>query len=486
MTLAARFADHRRWAGSLVDSLLMQKDIAVELDPAKCSLGKWLDSGQAAQLRKQWPEFDKLMAQLEAHHNMLHASATDIKSLQWPDVKIQMYVQKTIPELTAIAGLFDQAQAMEQQLDSAQAQARSIFSSQTLPAFAATKAKLDQVSQHLSQAQDGAKASMRAVAGWSQYAVMLAALIGIVIGLLMAFLATRNITKALARVVSGLNAGAEQVAAAASQVSSSSQSLAQGASEQAARLEETSASMEEMSSMTTQNADHAGQADSLMHQAVNVVGQANSSMAQLKDAMDKINAASGETAKIIRTIDEIAFQTNLLALNAAVEAARAGEAGAGFAVVADEVRNLAMRAAEAAKNTSQLIEGNIKDIRSGSELVDNTDQAFSQVEESAVKVAQLLDEIAAASREQTQGVDQINRATTEMDSVTQQVAANAEESAASSEELAAQAAIMQGLVAELVTLIQGSNGHGPVKRGLIAKDEIRVLPLADGADLSEN
>jgi methyl-accepting chemotaxis protein len=485
MTLAARFADHRRWAGSLVDSLLMQKDITVELDPAKCSLGKWLASGQAAQLRKKWPQFDKLMAQLEAHHNMLHAGAKDIKSLQWPDVQIQMYVQKTIPELNAIAGLFDKAQAMEQQLDSAQAEAKSIFTSQTMPAFAATSAKLEQVTKHLSQAQEEAKTSMKTVAEWSQYATLLAAVLGILLGALMAFLATRNITKALARVVSGLNAGAEQVAAAASQVSYSSQSLAQGASEQAARLEETSASMEEMSSMTDQNADHANQADTLMHQAVKIVSKANSSMAQLKEAMAKINSASDETAKIIRTIDEIAFQTNLLALNAAVEAARAGEAGAGFAVVADEVRNLAMRAAEAAKNTSHLIEENIQDIKNGSELVGNTDQAFSQMEESAVKVAQLLDEIAAASREQTQGVEQINRATTEMDSVTQQVAAGAEESAASSEELAAQAATMQGLVAELVVLIEGGNGHGPAKRGLLAKEEIKALSLDGDVDLSD-
>jgi methyl-accepting chemotaxis protein len=168
-----------------------------------------------------------------------------------------------------------------------------------------------------------------------------------------------------------------------------------------------------------------------------------------------------------------------------VEAARAGEAGAGFAVVADEVRNLAMRAAEAAKNTQQLIEENIQDIKNGSELVGNTDQAFSQMEESAVKVAQLLDEIAAASREQTQGVEQINRATTEMDSVTQQVAAGAEESAASSEELAAQAATMQGLVAELVVLIEGGNGHGPAKRGLLAKEEIKALSLDGDVDLSD-
>jgi methyl-accepting chemotaxis protein len=259
--------------------------------------------------------------------------------------------------------------------------------------------------------------------------------------------------------------------------------LAQGASEQAARLEETSATMEQMSSMTSKNADHTNQADDLMNQAVKIVSTANSSMAKLKQAMAKINSASGETAKIIKTIDEIAFQTNLLALNAAVEAARAGEAGAGFAVVADEVRNLAMRAAEAAKNTSVLIEESIHDIKGGSELVGHTDDAFSQVQTSAVKVAELLDQIAAASREQTHGVDQVNRATMEMDSVTQQVAANAQESAASSEQLAAQAAIMKGLVAELVSLVQGGNGHGPAQQKAGLEEEIKALPMEEDSVL---
>jgi methyl-accepting chemotaxis protein len=161
-----------------------------------------------------------------------------------------------------------------------------------------------------------------------------------------------------------------------------------------------------------------------------VIGKANSSMRQMRTAMERINAASDEMAKIIKTIDEIAFQTNLLALNAAVEAARAGEAGAGFAVVADEVRNLAMRAAEAAKNTSQLIEDNIKNIKDGSELVAATDEAFSEVAGTSSRVAELVGEIAAASSEQTQGIDQINKAAIEMDRVTQSTAANAEQMAA--------------------------------------------------------
>jgi methyl-accepting chemotaxis protein len=170
------------------------------------------------------------------------------------------------------------------------------------------------------------------------------------LGILIAFFLTRSIVKPINRIIAGLNDGSEQISSASSQVSGASQQLAQGASEQAAALEETSSSLEEMASMTRQNADNANEANLLINDTGRVVEQANDSMTELTGSMKDISAASDETAKIIKTIDEIAFQTNLLALNAAVEAARAGEAGAGFAVVADEVRNLAMRAADAAKN----------------------------------------------------------------------------------------------------------------------------------------
>jgi methyl-accepting chemotaxis protein len=274
------------------------------------------------------------------------------------------------------------------------------------------------------------------------------------------FLIARSVVNPVNRIVQGMSEGASQVASASGEVSSAGQVLANLATEQAASLEETSASMEEMASMTRQNADNAAQADSFMQNAATVVGQANSSMKELRQAMDKINTASDETAKIIKTIDEIAFQTNLLALNAAVEAARAGEAGAGFAVVADEVRNLAMRAAEAAKNTQALIEANITDIKEGSQLVLDTDERFNQVQERSGKVSELVSEIAAASKEQAMGIDQINNATTEMDKVTQQMAATAEESAASSEELSAMSATMHGMVEELGNLVKGGRG-GP-------------------------
>jgi methyl-accepting chemotaxis protein len=276
------------------------------------------------------------------------------------------------------------------------------------------------------------------------------------------FFIVRSVVAPINRIAEGLNAGADQVASASAQVSSSSQSLAEGASEQAASIEETSSSLEEMSSMTKQNADNASTADKLMKESKQMVERANGSMTELTKSMDDISKASDETSKIIKTIDEIAFQTNLLALNAAVEAARAGEAGAGFAVVANEVRNLAMRAAEAAKNTSGLIEGTVKKVKEGSELLGRTNEAFAEVSKSAAKVAALVSEIAAASSEQAQGIDQINKAVSEMDKVTQQNAANAEESASASEEMNAQAAQMKQIAEELHVIVEGDASRADV------------------------
>ena len=271
----------------------------------------------------------------------------------------------------------------------------------------------------------------------------------------------RGISKPIHRVVEGLTGGAEQVASASAQITSASHSLAEGTSEQAAGLEETSSSLEEMSSMTSQNADNARQAKLMMGEAQQIVESVNEHMGQMAGAIGQITKSSEETGKIIKTIDEIAFQTNLLALNAAVEAARAGEAGAGFAVVADEVRNLAMRASEAAKNTSNLIENTIKAVKRGNELTLATQEAFKRNVEISGKIGKLVDEIAAASQEQAQGVGQINKAVAEMDKVVQKNAANAEESASAASEMTAQAKQMRDFVDDLAGLVGGrGNGRG--------------------------
>jgi len=287
--------------------------------------------------------------------------------------------------------------------------------------------------------------------------IILIGLIFLVIAVVSVSFFARGIALPIGQVSNDLNDASEQVAAASSQVAAASQSLAEGASEQASALEETSSSLEEMSSMTKQNADNAGQAKALTAQAKQIVDKVDNQMRHMVTAIQEVTKSSEETGKIIKTIDEIAFQTNLLALNAAVEAARAGEAGAGFAVVADEVRNLAMRAAESAKNTSSLIENTIATVKNSRDLTEQTQNAFKENVEISTKIGQLIDEIAAASSEQAQGIGQIGKAVAEMDKVVQQTAANAEESASAAEEMNAQALQMKHNVGQLVTIIDGDS-----------------------------
>ncbi|MBI3658735.1 MAG: HAMP domain-containing protein [Acidobacteria bacterium] len=254
--------------------------------------------------------------------------------------------------------------------------------------------------------------------------------------------AVENLDEALAQVA----IGAEQVTSAAGQISAGSQALAQGASEQASSIEEVSSSLQEMSSMTKQNSGNAQEARSLSDSARNSACRGVESMKRLSEAIAKIKTSSDATAKIVKTIDEIAFQTNLLALNAAVEAARAGDAGKGFAVVAEEVRNLAMRSATAAKNTANLIEESVKNAEGGVNISHEVLQNLEEINGKINKVGEMTAEIAAASDQQRQGVDQINTAIDQMNQVTQQTAANAEEAASAGEELSSQAEEMRGMV----------------------------------------
>jgi methyl-accepting chemotaxis protein len=230
----------------------------------------------------------------------------------------------------------------------------------------------------------------------------------------------------IGELVQSVNTMREKVGEAVGEALRVSSILSDSASSEAASIEETSASLDEIASMTRQNAANTSEANQLMISAKDAITKANQSMSELTRSMKEITGASEQTQKIVKSIDEIAFQTNLLALNAAVEAARAGEAGAGFAVVADEVRNLAMRATESARNSSTLIEDIVRKVKSGESLVHVTSTAFGQVTTSSEKVVELMGEIAAASQEQSQGIDQVNAAIAGMNATTQQNAGNAE------------------------------------------------------------
>lgn len=283
--------------------------------------------------------------------------------------------------------------------------------------------------------------------------VMAVAGLGILFATAIGLLLTRGIVRPLRQIVAWVKDGSEQTHTASGQIAAAGQSLAEGAGEQAAALEETSASLEEMSSLTKQNAQNAQKASELAKHTRSGADKGALDMNAMTVAMDAIKLSSDETAKIIKTIDEIAFQTNILALNAAVEAARAGEAGMGFAVVADEVRNLAQRSAQAAKETTAKIEESLSRTREGVEISGKVAARLNEIVSQIHQVDELISEVAGASREQTQGISQINAAVSQMDRVTQGNAASAEQSAAAAEELRAQAESMTRSVDKLRELV---------------------------------
>ena len=342
----------------------------------------------------------------------------------------------------------------------------------------------DHVGMMLKWNQDTALKATNQMVSTAQTATLFASITAgasLLIAIVLGWIIIRGTNRALGTIAAALAEGADQVTSASSQVSAASQSLAEGASEQAASLEETSASLEEISSMTKRNADNANKAKELSSQTRHAADTGAADMEQMKLAMNAIKTSSGEVAKIVKNIDEIAFQTNILALNAAVEAARAGEAGAGFAVVADEVRNLAQRSAKAAKETAEKIEDAIAKSEHGVQVSGQVAGSLGEIVEKARRVDELVAEIAAASQEQSQGISEINTALTQMDAVTQSNAATAEESAAASEELHAQAATQQDAVASLNAMVSGSKSApitshfasdakpAPLKRPAVAK-----------------
>jgi methyl-accepting chemotaxis protein len=445
--------DHYQRMESVLSLITQKRWFDGGEDHTACYLGKWMLG-----FHSDNPELTVTLNAMKFPHQKFHEAIKKIKaesSRMTNQELLSIYETELTPALNELRKHFEKMTGIINQAITLAEQAETQILGPVTDAMRKAVPMLNQLVE-IKQAETIREVKISDQRGkFVELLAMIAAVLGVALAMGLGIVISRGINRNLTRISLGMSEGADEVASASGQVASASQSMAEGASEQAATIEETSSSMEEMASMTRQNAENAGNADGLMRDTIQVMASANGTMTRLTQSMDEISKASEETSKIIKTIDEIAFQTNLLALNAAVEAARAGEAGAGFAVVADEVRNLAMRAAEAAKNTAQLIEGTVKKVNDGAKLVSDTSVAFAKVGESAEKVGTLVSEITQASREQSGGIDQVNIAVSEMDKVVQQNAATSEQTASAAEEMNAQAEQLREYVAELVQMVTG-------------------------------
>ena len=466
--LEAMLKEHYELVEKILGVLYMDKPVFDGGDDHNlCNAGHW-----AASFQSDNPIIKSHMLEFAEPHHLFHNAVKRIKQLamenRLEEARI-IYQEDVTHNMIKVRHALDGIQQIAGEATAALSQAEEHLLSSVRERQETAINYLEELLEHNRlRAEDIAEKDI-AQATLLKTISIIAMFIGVAVALSLGILISRSINNSLRRIASTLGAGAEQTASAAGQVSQSSQSMAEGASEQASSLEETSASLEEMTSMTKQNAENANQASNLMALAKETVGDMARATEEMSKAITEIKSSSDETAKIIKTIDEIAFQTNLLALNAAVEAARAGDAGKGFAVVAEEVRNLAQRSAEAARNTAEMIAGSVKNADNGVQVTDRVSEALKHTVTNSEKVAQLVAEIAAASNEQAQGIEQINTAVAQMDQVTQSNAANSEESASASEELSAQAEEMQRMVMELVTMVGGNNGNGDTHGKRIAK-----------------
>jgi methyl-accepting chemotaxis protein len=480
--IAAREKDHFRWIWLLDEAMIQGKEFTGQLDGTLCGLGKWLNDYQSNS-----SEINEIISEMEGYHLAVHNSGESVNRIMTSSSETKLadayaiYERETLPNMESVLELLSD-------MDDIAERSESIFVEMTDQALNVNLPLYQEASEKFTYLVDYVNDEASSAVTSSITLIIIFTVTGALISITLGFTISRIIKKPISKilvaankiadgnldvetgidtkdevgmlakafdkmtlninnVMTNINAASDQVASGSRQLSDSSMSLSQGATEQASSIEELTASVEEISSQTKSNADHADKAKTVVEETYTFAQHGNNQMEEMVKAMGDINESSTNISKIIKVIDDIAFQTNILALNAAVEAARAGQHGKGFAVVAEEVRNLAARSADAAKETTTLIEGSIKRVANGTNIATSTSEALTKIVNGVSEATTLISEISVASNEQSLGVDQINLGLTQISDVVQTTSATAEETAAASEELSGQADMLKAQVA---------------------------------------